>query len=534
MKKMKKYMGIAAAAFLCFTSCTGNFEDMNTNPLGVNDDDLNQDNNSIGQHFTALQQSIYFNFNGGSGTDWTFQLFQNLNADIWSGYMAIADDFKGGVNNMTYALAADWNDYCWNETYNHVMTNSLRVHEKCEAQGMDKYYHFDAINTIIRVMAMSRICDQYGAVIYSHYGESMTGGVYDTGIEAYKLFFSELDDAVKSLEKTIGNEVASFSKFDMAYGGDYKQWMKLANSLRLRLAMRVVKYDAALAKEQAEAAIKGAQGLVVTGKDIFKLQGQGYRHPLYTISGRGEWNNVFINANMVSIMGGYEDSRLAKYGTLNPDNNVMGIRSGIADLDAVGDTYKAVISNVNITRAEEPVVLFTSAETYFLLAEAALRGWNAGGSAKSFYEEGIRQSFSQWEASMGEYLENTNKPAAWVDPVRSDYNISAVSTVTPKWDDAKTDEERLEKIITQKWIAGFPEGMNAWAELRRTGYPKQFPIITNASQGTISTELGVRRLPFTINERSDNADGYAKAVQSLGGPDNGATRVFWDMNKSNF
>jgi len=534
MKKMIKYIGVVVAAILCLSSCTGDFEDMNTNPLGVTDDDLYQDNNSIGQHFTALQQSIYFNFNAGSGADWTFQVFQNLNADIWSGYMSTPSNFKGGVNNQTYALASDWNDSCWDETYNHIMTNSRRVKEKCLEQGEEVYFHFDAINTIIRVLAMSRIADQYGAIIYSKYGESMTGGTYDSGYEAYKIFFNELDEAVKALEKTIDNDVASFAKFDMAYNGDFKKWMKLGNSLRLRLAMRIVKYDPTLAKEQAEAAINAPQGLIKTNDEIFRLQGQGYRNPLFTLSGRNEWNDIFIGANIVSILGGYEDPRLTKYATLSADNTVKGIRTGIPGLENTQDSYKAIISNVNITSVDEPVILFTSAETNFLLAEGALRGWSVGGNAKYFYEEGIKESFTQWGASLGEYYDNTNKPADWVDPLVSDFNSPAVSTVTPKWDEAASSELKLEKIITQKWIAVFPEGMNGWAEWRRTGYPKLFPILKNDSQGVIPTELGVRRLQFTVSEKSDNPEGYANAVKLLGGPDTGATRVFWDMNKSNF
>ena len=76
--------------------------------------------------------------------------------------------------------------------------------------------------------------------------------------------------------------------------------------------------------------------------------------------------------------------------------------------------------------------------------------------------------------------------------------------------------------------------MNAWAEYRRTGYPKQFPIMKNDSQGVIDTNIGVRRLPFTTSERDNNLTGYDDAVKKLGGPDNGATRVFWDIDKPNF
>ena len=97
-----------------------------------------------------------------------------------------------------------------------------------------------------------------------------------------------------------------------------------------------------------------------------------------------------------------------------------------------------------------------------------------------------------------------------------------------------SNEEKFAKIVTQRWIAIYPEGMNGWAEIRRTGYPKLFPVMVNYSQGEIDTDLGPRRLPFTINEKGNNPTGYAKAVEMLGGPDNGGTRIFWDVDKPNF
>ncbi|MCC8198167.1 MAG: SusD/RagB family nutrient-binding outer membrane lipoprotein [Tannerellaceae bacterium] len=508
------------------TACTGHFEDMNTNPFGVTDEELTQDNNLIGMHFPTMQQSIYYNY-GGAG--YYFQTFQNLNADIWSGYMATPSNFKGGVNNQTYYLNNDWNDDCWNYTYNRIMSNQLIVKEKCEIQGMDVYGHFNAINSIIRVFGMSRMSDQYGPIIYSRYGETLTGGIYDSAEDTYKLYFKELTEAVDILNQTLDKSVASFARFDLAYGGKYEKWMKMANSLRLRLAMRIVKYDAEWARREAEAAIKAPQG--VMGKDdSFIISGYGWRHPLYTIS--ISYNDVFIGANIQSILEGYGDGRLDKYGIAKGDK-VLGVRTGIPDLNELESEYKAIISHVNITSEDMPAALFTSAESFFLLAEAALRGWDAGGTAQQFYEEGILASFEQWGVSLGDYLNSSALPADWVDPLRADFNSSAVSQVSPRWEDATTDEERLEKIITQKWIAGFPEGMNAWAEWRRTGYPRLFPILKNDSQGTIPTDLGVRRLTYTLKEQRDNPEGYASAVRMLGGPDTGATHLFWDIDKPN-
>lgn len=527
MKKIKTYITLALSSLLLIPACTGHFEDMNTPPFGVTDEELGQDNNYIGMHFPTLQKSIYYNRNGWG---WDFQLIQNLTSDIWSGYMATPTNFKGGINTQTYALTNDWTDYAWDYTYSAVMTNQLKVKEKCEQLGMDTYAHFNAINAILRVFAMSRVCDEYGPIIYAKYGETKTGGTYDSAQEAYKIFFEELGEASRVLDEYLQkSSFASFAKFDMAYGGKLDKWLRLCNTLRLRLAMRVVKYDREWARREAEAAIAAPQGVLKSG-DSFIVSGYGWLHPLYTCS--IEYNDIFISANVQSILGGYEDPRLAKFG-LAKGNEVVGIRTGIPGLEETSDKYKDVISNVNVTSAM-PGTVMTAAEAYFLLAEAALRGWKAGGDAQTFYEEGVAASFNDLGVSLGDYLHSSKVPAPWVDPLVADFNAPAASAVSPKWEDAKTDEERLEKIITQKWIAGFPEGKNAWAEWRRTGYPKLFPVLKNDSQGLVTTEFGVRRLPFTLDELSNNPQGYAAAVQLLGGPDNGGTRLFWDVNKGNF
>ncbi|MDY5813272.1 MAG: SusD/RagB family nutrient-binding outer membrane lipoprotein, partial [Bacteroides sp.] len=91
-------------------------------------------------------------------------------------------------------------------------------------------------------------------------------------------------------------------------------------------------------------------------------------------------------------------------------------------------------------------------------------------------------------------------------------------------------------IITQKWIANFPEGQEAWSEYRRTGYPKLFPIVENRSSYPQLTNLGIRRMPFTRDEKNNNAAGVEGGYKILGGKDkdNIATRLWWDVDKANF
>ena len=111
---------------------------------------------------------------------------------------------------------------------------------------------------------------------------------------------------------------------------------------------------------------------------------------------------------------------------------------------------------------------------------------------------------------------------------------NATSTITIAWEDEADFETNLERIITQKWIAMYPDGCEGWAEFRRTGYPSLFPVVNNDSQGLIDTQIQVRRCPFPVQEYNTNEAAVQAAIQLLdgealgGGQDNGGTRLWWD------
>mgnify|MGYP000175450544 len=345
MKNIFRLTAVALLAATLFSACTGAFEDMNTNPKGVSDEELKQDNNYIGMHFIPMMQSIYYNKNAGVNV-WEYQLIQNLNADLWSGYISTATAFAGNVSNVTYAMNAGWNDNCWDYAYRNVMVESLKITNKCK-DDMETYAHFEAINTICRVIAMSRLADQYGCIIYSHYGESATGGEYDSGQDAYKKFFEELKEAADVLRTAKEKDVASFMMFDYAYGGNLNKWAQLCNTIRLRLAMRIVKYDAAWAKSEAEAAMNDSNGLIETNDANFGIAGNGYVNPLYGIA--FNYGDGVLGANIPSILSGMGDARLDKYATQNSKSEYFGIRLGIKGLEEEGfsDAYKAIVSRPN-------------------------------------------------------------------------------------------------------------------------------------------------------------------------------------------
>ena len=136
------------------------------------------------------------------------------------------------------------------------------------------------------------------------------------------------------------------------------------------------------------------------------------------------------------------------------------------------------------------------------------------------------------DAGAEAYLESDRKPSDYVDAFKAANNVKAVNTLTPKWDDAAGNEDKLGRIITQKWLAMFPEGGEAWAEQRRTGYPRLFPVLVNQSEGTVDTNLGPRRLNFFVGIKTTNPEQYTQLVNALGGIDNCGTRLWWDTGRN--
>jgi len=133
------------------------------------------------------------------------------------------------------------------------------------------------------------------------------------------------------------------------------------------------------------------------------------------------------------------------------------------------------------------------------------------------------------------YLQdNISRPADYIDYANSGYSVSfpTTDTISIQWDDLAIFKVKLHRIMVQKWIALYPNGCEAWAEYRRTGYPRIFPVALNKSGGAVNTNLQVRRLPYPISQYNQNGAQVAKGVSLLGGPDNGGTPLWWDKNNS--
>lgn len=547
-----KYMysvAIALALSAGLSSCTKNFEDLNTDNISVTPEDLLPNAENLKLYFTNAQRAI-LNFSDGSAN--SYQLQQNLMADVYGGYLMSANPFNSGQNNMNYALVNAWNTEPFKVLYLDVLGPINRLEQ---TNLRETYPALWGSVLAVKVLATSRVTDIYGPIPYSVVGKNTDTNIpYDAQEAVYEQLFAELDEAQTLLEAYVNGTnqeelPPNLDEIDLIYSGNdntvrFTKWLKLVQSLRLRLAMRVVKVNPTLAQEQGAKALS-SNYLLESNADNAKVridEEAGFFNPLEFIS--NNWSDINVNASLESYLSGYQDPRISKYidrATNTGIDGYKGIRVGAVGL--VKETYSQY-STINFKDGAVPSfnrttapLLMTAAEVYFLRAEAALRGWaNPGGTAKSLYESGVQASFEQWGATGATaYLQNSsNTPAAYVDPHNSRNNAPQPSTITVQWDEASNQEQKLERIITQKWLALFPEGQEAWSEYRRTGYPKLFPVVQNNSGGLINTDTQIRRIPFSQNEYNTNNAEVQKAISLLGGSDNGGTRLWWDVDKGNF
>ena len=513
---------------LVVTSCS-DLDQYNMNDRNITQEQLEVDFQHVGSKYKPIFESIY-----QYTPAWSYQLQQNLNADVYSGYMTNPRPFVAGANNTTYSLVSGWNNFIWSVPYSNVMNNVDAISKLTS----DEFPTLHAVALILKVSAMHRVSDVFGPIVYTNFGDLTNAGVYDSQQEAYNAFFTDLDTAVANLMADIDS--GRFTAFDLSYGGNYTNWVKVANSLRLRLAIRISKVDPAKAKTEGEKALSQSLGLMETNADGFFVN-SALDHPLSIID--NSWGDIRMNATMESILTGYDDSRIDSFfdESENYPGEFKGVRGGLPLLPGYADELAQKADYIGFSTMDDAiktptVQLMTTAEVYFLKAEAALRGWTGAGDAQANYEQGIMTSFEQHGATgAAAYIaDNTSTPMDYIDPVNAGNSAAALSSATIAWNAADDNETKLEKIITQKWIAMFPEGQEAWSEFRRTGYPKIFPVVSNQSGGTVDTDIQIRRIPFVDSELSTNPDGVAGAVTLLGGADNGGTRLWWDTGGSNF
>lgn len=310
MKCRHTYL-FAGLCALLFGACTGNFRDINDDLSGITDGELEADNNGLGYRLGIIQQGGgYFNYDFGKGKNWPFQFTQNLNADMFSGYMHDPKPLQGGSHNSDYNLQDGWNSAMWQFTYSYVMPEIYRL-EQTAAELMPPFY---AIAKILKVLAMQRVTDYYGPVIYTHFGAQGAEYVPDGQQEVYMHFFDDLDEAVEILSDYVAERpmAGEFAKFDLLLDGSYAAWLRFANSLRMRLAVRLASVAPEKARAEFRKAAADPYGVIEVNTNNAAVKTSGiYSNPLGAIN--RSWNEAVMNASMESVLTGFGDPRIAKF-----------------------------------------------------------------------------------------------------------------------------------------------------------------------------------------------------------------------------
>ncbi|MDR1091491.1 MAG: SusD/RagB family nutrient-binding outer membrane lipoprotein [Prevotella sp.] len=516
--KIYKYISIILLAFstLFLIQCTGAFEDYNK--TGVSDEEGERDAYFLRQHMVNMQNWVI------PSDAHAHQFTEQLLGGPYSRYFT---DVSPGFNNKNFATYTP--EDAWSAaTFGNIMTNVITSYNTVIAMTDDPILL--SVAKVLKVMAMSRITDIYGPIPYSQLdGKGNLNTPYDSQQVVYETMISELNEAIEVLTE---NRTSDFSsKADRYYTGKTLKWAKLANSVKLRLAIRMADVNTAFAKSTAESVITDAVGPMTSNDDnavLILISGQSNPYQV----GMSDWNggDSRISADIISYMNGYNDPRLGKYFDESAFGGYVGFRSGVT-IPSPQSTNQLYSNMSESLRSASNMRIMCAAEVAFLKAEGALRGWSmGGGTAKDFYEEGITLSFEQNGVSgaTAYIADNTNTPERYTDPLTPQFSYFGVpGTIKIAWDNLASYETNLERIITQKWIAIYPDGIEAWSEFRRTGYPKLMPVLTNNSS-VVSTTRMARRLRYPNSEYTGNLTNVQYAVSNyLGGADNMATDLWW-------
>ena len=555
MRQSKYITIITMACALFFASCSDEYmENMNTDPSKAATIDPNA-------QLTTAQLQTYGDLS-------MMEIYRNY-------HYAFTQQLMGCWNTTNYGgrHTLDNNEMSriWTSFYTQSLKNIIDAQYRT-AEDAEKV-NINSVLRIYRVYLMSIITDTYGDAPFSEAGLGFLEGKfnpkYDKQEDIYNAFFLELEDAVNKIDPTKDKVTG-----DLIYAGDVTKWQQLANSLRLRFAMRISNVNPTKAQTEFENALVANGGVITDassdalikymtiafsfGQEAYSdYRGNSLSQLLF---GNDPANNpsylcsTFFNQLRQSgdprtfkISRCYYDGLMS---ATSPDNRVditqEMIEKGIAFSPRDPGAYswepwptgydsdicaELAVNNPSVTatmarevepklannflKSDNPGVVMTSAEVKFLMAEATVKKWNVGSvSAEDLYKQGVRAAI--------DFLTDNYGCTATTD-AEFDVFIQGRGTF------GHTDNQKLEAINTQAWILHFTNPAECWANVRRSGYPK---LKSPAEYGfgqylTGGTEIPVR-LCYPVLESSYNKKSYNEAIERMGGTDNWHSLLWWD------
>ncbi|HYF31573.1 MAG TPA: SusD/RagB family nutrient-binding outer membrane lipoprotein [Chitinophagaceae bacterium] len=410
-----------------------------------------------------------------------------ITGGLWAQYYtqsALASQYRTldafNVNTTDMNLA-------YRESYIGALNDYVKAQELATAEGNWK---FNLMATVMKAYTLQVLADLYDMVPYSEAfkGQANLQPKFDDGYSIYKGLLAEIDAALAKDYKS-GTLSSADAKADVVFNGSMDNWERFANTLKLKMYLRMVNAKPA----EAEAGVKAlytanAKFLETTaGVDIFKDE-PNFSNPFFeqNIRKLNTTTNLRASETFVSWLRANNDPRIVAYfGSTNPGTIHQG------DFTSTNPAYGAAA--VFVQHATDPVYFISEAESYFMQAEARER-YYGGAGAKALYDAGVTAAFEQHGLAPGALL-----TGAYAYPV------------------AGTFQQKLEAIIVQKW-ASFPgsHDLEGWFEKNRTGYPRTSPVYsTSASyvpgqlvypKNGVTNGLFPKRLLFPDIERSRNSN----------------------------
>lgn len=488
--------GVVASMMLA-SSCTKDFEDINTDP--------NKPSNvSTGFLLTSAQKGLMDNtwdewFNGRRG---------NQLAQYWSSNQYSSESryqFRNEISNSYWALF-----YSGGSTLGGM--SDLEEIIRLNTEKPDDYVGFGdngnqiAVAKALKAWTFQNLTDCWGPIPFSEAlkGSEVPSPKYDSQEQVYNGLLAMLNEANNDIDVN-----AAGPQGDKIYGGDMTKWKKFVNSLKMRVALRMADVNSAAASQAIQEAV--AAGVFTSNADNALLVYGSAAPNNNPLNEDRKTRNDFCASNvMVDALKALGDPRMGIY-----------YEPAVSSGEFVGEVYGLSEENAALTpdddisqrgaavlAAEAPGIYLDYAQVQFMLAEAVERGYISGDAA-AYYNAGVQASMEFWGITDGtaisSYLAQSNVDYATL----------------------KADGQSWKEIIgRQKWIALYMQGIQGWTEWRRL----DFGILQLPADGPLNGTGIPMRMQYPLDEQTLNGDNYNSAVELLGGPDELGTRLWWDVN----
>jgi hypothetical protein len=417
----------------------------------------------------------------------------------------------------------------WSNFYTDILANANYIRDRAKEQGDS---NVQALALIHRAFAFQLMTDMWGPIPYSeaNFGRSSGGDLvlnpkYDSQQAVYEGILEELENAVDMIQPGSG----SVGSADLIYEGDMEMWKKFANSLRLRLYMRMSEANASMAQSGIQSIYSSGEYIVGnSGNALFEYKAYPNSHPMHQANRLREDDKVA--STIIDTLEGLDDPRLRVYAAPNNNNDsYKGLPPGVDKGHGYTNSEVSPFGAYFVSPTH-PAVAMTAAEVHFILSEAAARGWIST-DAEEHYETGIRSALLMYDdARLSTHLSGFAGDETYgtlqleADEFPDGITEAEVNTYLSQSGVAWNSSEWRSLIGLQKWLLFYEnQSYEGWFEWRRLNAPTLEP-----GPDALLDQVPVR-LPYPENEQSFNNENLQQGIEMLGGSDDMTTSVWWDQ-----